>query len=58
MSNISALDEQIEYLRKKLNEALSNKSFTKKQILEHSQKLDELIVKYYDELYNNKLQKK
>lgn len=56
MSNILKLGERIEYLRKELNEALSNESVTNKQILEYSQRLDELIVKYYDELYNtNKL---
>lgn len=47
MSNHSTLDEHIEYLRQVLNEALSSKSIEKKQTLEYSQKLDELIVKYY-----------
>ena len=57
--NILSLDEQIESLRSKLNEAISSKkTLNENEILEYSQKLDKLIIKYYNEVHKNKELKK
>ncbi len=57
--NILSLNQQIESIRNKLNEALSGKKeLDEDEILECSQKLDKLIIKYYNEVYKDKGLKK
>lgn len=57
--NILKLDEQIEDLRRILNEAVSSKkTLNENEILEWSQELDKLIIKYYNEVHKNKGLKK
>jgi len=57
--SILLLDEQIESLRSKLNEAISGKkSLSENEIIEYSQKLDKLIIKYYNEVHESKELKK
>ncbi|MGM0370116.1 MAG: aspartyl-phosphate phosphatase Spo0E family protein [Bacillota bacterium] len=42
------LKQEIENLRKKLNQASQKENLAKKELLEISQKLDQLINQYYD----------